>query len=85
MDPETLVLLKTKQGRLGYVCLICGRCCKQRGHIKRHMKEMHMKPVRYECPTCKKRFVNRGFEKHVRAHHPTWVGVDLKSFQIAES
>ena len=85
MDLETLMLLKTKQGLVGYVCLICGQTCKQKAHIKRHMKEMHTKPVHYECPTCKKRFVNRSFEKHVRAHHPDWAGVDLHSFEVAES
>ena len=83
-DVESLMQLKMRAGHLGFVCLICGQTCKEKGKMKRHMKSRHMRPVHYRCPTCELIFVNRGFENHFRKSHPEWKGVDLASFQVPE-
>ena len=75
---------KMRQGHLGFVCLICGHASKLKDLMKRHMKSKHMTPVIYRCPSCDKKFVNRGFERHVQRSHPTWKGVDLESFRFNE-
>ena len=81
-DVDSLMQLKTRLGHMGFVCLICGQTCKEKGKMKRHMKSKHMRPVHYRCPTCDQLFVNRGFENHVRKYHPTWKGVALETFQV---
>ena len=79
---EDLMATKTSVGNLGFVCLLCGQSTTQKGHLKRHMREKHMEPTRFQCPACNKVFKNRGFEDHVKKVHPTWQGVDLNDFKI---
>ena len=75
---------KTSAGTLGFVCLICGQNTIQKGHMKRHMREKHMEPSRFECPACNKVFKNRSFDDHVKKVHPTWQGVDLNKFRVVQ-
>ena len=77
-----MMATKTSVGNLGFVCLLCGQSTTQKGHLKRHMREKHMEPTRFQCPACNKVFKNRGFEDHVKKVHPTWQGVDLNDFKI---
>ena len=79
---QDLMATKTSVGNLGFVCLLCGQSTTQKGHLKRHMREKHMEPSRFQCPACNKVFKNRGFEDHVKKVHPTWQGVDLNDFKI---
>ena len=81
-DLGLLMAEKMREGDLGFVCLLCGQSARHKRNIRRHMKEKHMPPVQYECPSCQEIFTNRGFSMHVVKYHPTWKGIDLKSFRI---
>ena len=83
-EDELRVLMaeKMREGDLGFVCLLCGQSAKHKRNIRRHMREKHLPPVQYECPSCRDIFTNRGFTVHVQRYHPTWKGIDLKSFRI---
>ena len=79
---QDLMATKTSVGNLGFVCLLCGQSTTQKGCLKRHMREKHMEPSRFQCPACNKVFKNRAFEDHVMRVHPTWRGVDFNDFKI---
>ena len=56
---------------------------RKKGHMLRHIKEVHMSPEQYECPPCRLVFKNREFNSHVKEKHPDWLGVNLvKRFKI---
>ena len=55
----------------GFICLECSKSFAQKdlkkrkgfmrkkGHMLRHIKEVHMSPEQYECPPCRLIFKNR--------------------------
>ena len=75
---------KTMASAMGTICLLCDYCAKNKAQMKSHLKEKHMKPVRYSCPSCNKIYINRGFQNHIRLFHPTWKGADVNRFRIVE-
>ena len=50
-------------------CRICGTRIKQSGHMKRHMKEVHLKAWKYRCP-CDRWYNNKSsLYQHVIKYH----------------
>ncbi|XP_034836973.1 gastrula zinc finger protein XlCGF57.1-like isoform X3 [Maniola hyperantus] len=53
-----------------FVCQHCGRDYKRPAYLSRHIKQMHTKPIRLECPVCQRVFHERGWYRcHVRTHN----------------
>ena len=65
----------------GLVCLMCSKTISPT-HMRRHMKEVHMTPVKYKCPPCGLIFKNRELYKHVKKVHPEWHGISLDQFRL---
>ena len=82
-DLETLMATKSKPCAMGFACLICGRSIKERKNMRAHMRNQHMTPQKYSCPTCNQIFEKyMAFYVHVRKHHPNWQGIDYESFRV---
>ena len=68
----------------GFACLLCSKSISYKTAMRRHMREVHMRPRMYKCPPCDKIFANRLFFRHIRSQHPNWAGVDYERFRIAD-
>ena len=66
----------------GFVCLLCSKTISQKGHMRRHMKEVHQSPEKYKCPPCGLIFRNREIYKHVKKVHPDWHGISFDKFKL---
>ena len=84
-DLKALVAANVERCDYGFVCLICSRSIKQMTKMRRHMREVHMKPKEYRCPPCNLVFKNRHFGDHVRKFHPDWRGINIDRFLIENS
>lgn len=84
-DLETLVATNVERCDYGFFCLICSKAIKRMKEMRRHMREVHMKPKEYRCPPCNSVFKNRQFIGHVSKFHPDWRGVDIERFRIDNS
>ena len=73
---------KVEKCDYGHVCLICLKAIKGKQEMRRHMREQHMKPREYKCPTCDLVFKNRQFKEHVNKSHPDWRGMSMDRFRI---
>ena len=81
MELETLMATKVKQCDVGFTCILCGKTIKRKNNMKSHLRDTHMKPRQYRCPSCNKNFTNRGFATHISVHHRDWHGIDYESFR----
>ncbi|XP_047540545.1 zinc finger protein 567-like isoform X1 [Vanessa atalanta] len=53
-----------------FVCAHCGRGFKRPQYLKRHVEQMHTRPLHLECPVCQRVFYERGWYRcHVRTHN----------------
>lgn len=79
-------MMKTQVQKLtnGFMCLICGRIIGRLDHMRRHLKEQHMKPEYFRCPPCNQVFINRLFYDHIRKAHPTWKDIDYNRYRLTE-
>ena len=68
----------------GFACLLCSKSISYKTAMRRHMREVHMKPKMYKCPPCDEVFANRRFPEHIRSRHPNWIGIDYERFRIPE-
>ena len=67
----------------GFACLLCSKSISCKTAMRRHMREVHMKPRMYKCPPCDQVFANRRFPDHIRSQHPNWIGIDYEKFRIS--
>ncbi|OWR51224.1 zinc finger protein 850 [Danaus plexippus plexippus] len=53
-----------------FLCTHCGRGFKRPQYLKRHVEQMHTRPLHLECPVCHRVFYERGWYRcHVRTHN----------------
>ena len=68
---DASTLMRTQVEELGGFlrCRICGTGIKQSGHMRRHMREVHLKAWRYRCP-CDRWYNNRSsLYQHLIKYH----------------
>jgi hypothetical protein len=82
VDPDSLMRTQVLQEDGAFVCKLCSRRIKQRSHMKRHMKDTHLKPNQYRCP-CDKWYNNRSaLYQHVVKHHRDLGVINLDDFLV---
>ena len=53
-----------------YQCLKCLKVMTQKGHAKRHYRNLHLKPIVVSCEYCPKVFKNKdSHNKHLKTAH----------------
>ena len=69
VDANTLMRTQVEELDRFLRCRICGTKIKQSGHMRRHMREVHLKAWKYRCP-CDRWYNNRSsLYQHVTKYH----------------